>query len=400
MGADTSALRNDLDDLDDDVRDIDRAFETHRADYDRFPSSDGLALRTRLETLMSNGSAQGGTTDAKVTALETAASGLALRVNTVETGHATLTSATTKLQSSLAMLQGQYGSTASGQCEVTFQCPLDTSYASSADLALLRTTVGAKATQSVVHALKKRVVSLESAPTQVVDMTAVESKAEQSELNALYERVGAAAGSAAATGLFARVGAKADQAEFTTLSAAVGQAAAGGVAATGLFARVEADQAEFTTLSTAVGQAAAGGVAATGLFERVEADQAEFTTLSAAVGQAAAGDVAATGLFERVEALEVAPAGESRPVDVTSIYSSAVGRATAMSACYPDVGGKLRDFIEKDCKSRGEGWSHGGSEMGAGLVQCFREKTTSSNGRYTTSSTTTFKQGTCHQNVG
>jgi len=369
MGADTSALRNDLDDLDDDVRDIDRAFETHRADYDRFPSSDGLALRTRLETLMSNGSAQGGTTDAKVTALETAASGLALRVNTVETGHATLTSATTKLQSSLAMLQGQYGSTASGQCEVTFQCPLDTSYASSADLALLRTTVGAKATQSVVHALKKRVVSLESAPTQVVDMTAVESKAEQSELNALYERVGAAAGSAAATGLFARVGAKADQAEFTTLSAAVGQAAAGGVAATGLFARVEADQAEFTTLSTAVGQAAAGGVAA-------------------------------TGLFERVEALEVAPAGESRPVDVTSIYSSAVGRATAMSACYPDVGGKLRDFIEKDCKSRGEGWSHGGSEMGAGLVQCFREKTTSSNGRYTTSSTTTFKQGTCHQNVG
>jgi len=143
----------------------------------------------------------------------------------------------------------QFESTAAaGDCEVTLQCPLDSSYASFSDLATLQASVGK------------------------------------------------AAGGAPATGLFQQVGG---------LATSVGRAATGGAAATGLFQHVEVTRTELGALGTAVGRAATAdstAAPATGLFLAMQgkADQVGVATLSAAVGNAAAGGSAATGLFQQM----------------------------------------------------------------------------------------------------
>ena len=318
----------------------DSAFQDHRTDYGRFPSSHGLALRERLNTHLQSWNTAAIASDKRVDTLQINASDLADRVGTVEAGYGTLNSATATLKKDLLMLQGQYGGLASGQCDVKFQCPLDSSYASSLDVAALQTSVGGKATQSDVNALKTRLVSLEAAPGN-------ESKADQSELNALSAQMGTTSSDLAT--LRTSVGGKATQSDVNAL------------------------KTRLVSLETAPGNESNG--VGTSLVDS-KAEQRELDALSA-----------------RVDALEEAPPGVAIvPVDVKSINDSVVGAAIAWSACYPD-GGQLRDYIELDCNSRGAGWSHKGSTgQGAALFTCFRHKDDSG--------VQTYRMGVCHQAPG
>jgi hypothetical protein len=54
MGAGTSDLR-------DDIKDVDRAFQAHQTDYYRFPSTDGVALRTKVDAHLAQASVTGST---------------------------------------------------------------------------------------------------------------------------------------------------------------------------------------------------------------------------------------------------------------------------------------------------------------------------------------------------
>jgi len=241
-----------------------------------------------------------------------------------------------------------------------------------------------KATQ--VTGLEDRVASLERAPVQGADLSLVASKVEQGVFDALSTRVGAAAGSGPATGLFQWV--DATGAALGGLVTLVGREAAGGALATGLVLAVQgkADQAQVATLSAAVGKAAAGGAAATGLFQQlaVKANQDDVTNLVRRIGALEEG-------YGSTPPISGAPLGAVvMPVDVTSINSSATGVAMAWSACYPDgfsgpSGLAMRDFIDKDCTSRGAGWTH---QRNTPLYPCFEDTTNR-----------IYKMGVCH-NVG
>jgi len=120
MGAGTSALERD-------VRSLDHDFEAHQTAYNRFPSSQGLALRDEVNVHL-HGPGGVAASDARVTKLETDASTLKLRVENLESPGA---------QPSTALQAG----------ECALACPLD-SYASVVDLKSLRTRVGEPATGS------------------------------------------------------------------------------------------------------------------------------------------------------------------------------------------------------------------------------------------------------------
>jgi len=76
MGAGTSALERD-------VRSLDRDLEAHQAAYNRFPSSQGLALRDKVDVHL-HGPGGVAASDARVTKLETDASTLKLCVENLE----------------------------------------------------------------------------------------------------------------------------------------------------------------------------------------------------------------------------------------------------------------------------------------------------------------------------
>jgi len=80
-----------------------------------------------------------------------------------------------------------------------------------------------------------------------------------------------------------------------------------------------------------------------------------------------------TALSTRVTTLEGKGYDGSKAVYVNSLYNNAKGASAQWSACYPDVGGKLRDMIRRNCESRGAGWTHE-TGWGNNLADCFKQK--------------------------
>jgi len=283
-----------------------------------------------------------------------------------------------------------------------------------------------KVEQGVFDALSTRVGGLvTSVGKAAVDSTAaatglflaVQGKADQTDVATLSAAVGKAAapaGGAAATGLFEQMAVKATQVTqledrvtalerapvheadtslgegsvgqgaFDALSARVG-AAAGSGPATGLFQQVDDTRGAVGNLVTLVGRAAApaGGADATGLFQQLarKANQDDVTNLTGRVGALEEGSGSTPPTSGAPRGVVVLP------VDVTSINSSATGVAMAWSACYPDgftgpSGLALRDFIERDCTSRGAGWAH---QRSTPLYPCFTDETNR-----------TYRMGVCH----
>jgi len=434
MGAGTSGLQRDLDDLDGVINDLGWKLNVHQTEYNLFPSSDGVALRDQVNAHLLgynalgelqasyNGfpSSEGEALSKRVADLQNkglqAGGPLALDVDAIHTKGLALKDTYGSLISELAIQQEQFKSTATQGCQVSPECPHESNYATSSALGTLGELVGTLTTTSTLSGLMQQVSVLDRAPSNEVDMAAVDLKADQTDLTQLYERVGAAAGSSPATGLFQLLADTATRAQVDKLAdvigtastpnkvatglflrvdnanasvdglATVGLGATGADAATGLFLKADTTSAPLATLATSVGSVATGSIAATGLVQTVNSkvDQVEFATLLATVGNAN------SGLVQRVDGLEAAPRGnpvDRMPVDITSIQSGKKEATMAWSACYPDYEGRLREHIEKDCKCRGDGWSHGEG----GLMDCWRLD------QYDDWDDVNFKMGVCHK---
>lgn len=314
MGANTSGLRDDLDDLDNNLQAVDRAFATHRDDYSRFPSSSSLALRQQFDDhVTSYNSAAGSTTVNELQSIRMDLGNLKVAADqVVETQALTNLSVQRKLNT----LTGEYSQLADGKCDVTFTCPLQEAYASAAAVTLLQTAVENRATTSSVNVIMERTKSLEDGqrttkdrlhelehPTDpVVNQAQLSAKLDTSAFSVLEQRVGAAAGDgqATATGLFNALSTKADQTDLQALVDAVGAAATGNTAATGL----------------------------------------HLATTSAVA------DVTA-----RVDALEADQPVPVVHLPVSGLVDGAIGMPMKWTACYPDDGrGTYRKHIEKECR--------------------------------------------------
>jgi len=253
-------------------------------------AADGGAAATGLFLDMQGKADQAGVTTlseavGRAAAGGAAATGLVGQVTTLSEavgraadGGAAATGLFTKVARLTAFME-QFESTATaGECAVNVQCPLESSYATSSDLAMLQASVGKAAGAATATGLFQQVGGLATTVGR------------------------AATGGAAATGLFQQV--EVTRTELGGLGTAVGKAAAGGAAATGLFQQVDVTSAALGGLVASGGRAAAGSTAATGLFLAMQgkADQVGVAKLSAAVGKAAAGGAAATGLFQQLAA--------------------------------------------------------------------------------------------------
>jgi len=426
MGAGTSGLQSDLETLEGEVKDIERAFTVTRDNYKQFPSSAGVTLRREVDAHLLRNSADQGihaavqgfrnkyrqfpsasrlTLRTDVDNLKTDAAYLTNIVLPIKQEFAGLKLDTANLTKDLRLLQRGYNAMVEGGC-ATISCQIDGSYyATSSDMLDLQASVGQKATKRAAVNLDDKLLKLEGPTANAVDVNLVNSKADQADVNDLSKLVGLAAGtgSGPATGLFLQLADRTTRAEVNGLALAIGTGATGSAIASGLYLRMDSASANSHGLATSIGTGAAGGVGATGLFKKAEdtsaalgtlatlvgnntdatgliktmqgkADQAQFATLSSTVGNAG------SRLVGKVAALQARPSeAPGQAVGAVGIDNGRstyriAGAAMAWSACYPNVNGKLVDFIQHDCTARGNGWSHKGRYSNSGgVVTCFKQ---------------------------